>query len=69
MLEIYYVNRNKDNQGNNEVHRDSCGFLPHYENREYIGWCQNSYEAVLIAKQKYPKADGCWHCCPESHNQ
>ena len=69
MLEYYYVNKNTDAQGNHEVHRESCAYLPQPTNREYLGYFSNSHDAVYKAKQQYPTADGCWHCCPESHTR
>ena len=60
MLEHFYVNKNTDAQGNHEVHRENCDYLPRPENREYLGFFSNSYDAVR---------DGCWHCCPESHTR
>ena len=69
MLEKYYVNRNTDGQVIHEVHRESCDYLPQLANREFLGYHNNSHDAVAKAKQKYPTADGCWFCCPESHTR
>lgn len=69
MLEHFYVNKNTDAQGNHEVHRENCDYLPRPENREYLGFFSNSYDAVRAARRKYLTADGCWHCCPESHTR
>lgn len=49
MLEHFYVNKNTDAQGNHEVHRENCDYLPRPENREYLGFFSNSYDAVRAA--------------------
>ena len=65
----YYVNKNADAQGNHEVHKKSCPFLPNSENRIYLGSFFHCREAVKAAKRIYPTADGGFHCSPECHNQ
>ena len=47
MLEHFYVNKNTDAQGNHEVHRENCDYLQRPENREYLGFFPNSYDAAL----------------------
>jgi len=63
----YYVNTKAQPNGDHEVHRASCNWLPSEENRKYLGVFATSQEAVKEAKKYYAKADGCYHCCPESH--
>ena len=65
----FYVNKNTDEHNNHEVHRDDCIFLPSPHNRELLGWFTTSKDAVAAAKKKYSKVDGCWFCCPESHQR
>ena len=69
MYNHYYVNKNKDAQGNHEVHKEGCNKMPALQNREYVGYFNNAHDAVRKAKQTYPTADGCYWCCPEAHKQ
>ena len=61
----YYVNQEEDNDGDHEVHKQGCSWMP--ENRIALGECNNAHEAVRKAKVYYSTADGCYHCCPEAH--
>jgi hypothetical protein len=33
----YYVNKNAQSNGDHEVHKESCSYLPNLENRIYLG--------------------------------
>lgn len=67
-MEFYYVNKNQDSNGNNEVHAQGCSRMPSASNRECLGYFNNGKEAVKEAKTKgYSKADGCFYCCREAH--
>lgn len=67
MPKLYYVNQNSQSNGDHEVHTDDCSFLPNPENREYLGIFNNCCDAVSIAKQKYPTANGCYYCSNACH--
>lgn len=68
-MKMYYINKNKDANGLNEVHTSTCYWLTLANNREYLGMFANGIDAVAAAKrQGYSCADGCKHCCPEAHN-
>ena len=59
----YYVSKNAQANGDHEVHKDSCGWLPLPANRTYLGSFNNCQDAVTEAKKTYPKtANGCIHC-------
>lgn len=64
----YYVNKNAQDNGDHEVHRADCSWLPAAENRLYLGEFTSSYEALRAAKRIYDAADGCAYCCPEIHH-
>ena len=64
----YYVNENAQVNGDHEVHRADCSWLPTAENRLYLGEFASSYEALMAAKRIYNSADGCAYCCPEIHH-
>lgn len=63
----FYVNKNAQLNGDHEVHRATCSWLPDTENRIFLGEFSSSQEAVRAAKKYYTRVDGCVHCCPESH--
>lgn len=63
----YYVNKNAQVNGDHEVHKSTCPWLPNIENRIYLGEYYNSHDAVRAAKKYYIQSNGCVHCCPESH--
>ena len=63
----FYVNKNAQNNGDHEVHRATCSWLPDSENRLYLGDFYTSQEAVREAKKYYNQVNGCYYCCPETH--
>lgn len=65
----YYVNQRAQSNGDHEVHRKDCNFLPISENRQYLGSFPSCHGAVQKAKEFYPTADGCKHCSPECHTR
>ncbi len=63
----FYVNKNAQSNGDHEVHRLTCSWLPEQENRKYLGNFNTSEEAVAEAKKFYSQVNGCYYCCPETH--
>jgi len=63
----YYVNKNAQPNGDHEVHRSDCWFLPKEENRIYLGDFWSCEAAVIKAKQYYSQVNGCKHCSPDCH--
>lgn len=63
----YYVNRNRGDDGDHEVHRDGCKHPPDAKNREPLGRFADCAAAVRAAKKRYPTADGCYHCSRPCH--
>ena len=61
----YYVNKNVDNRGDHEVHREGCAWMP--SERDYLGDHANCHTAVAAAKQRYTRTNGCIHCSPACH--
>ena len=66
-MALYYVNKKAQANGDHEVHKSDCDYLPSQENRLRLGDFLNCYDAVREAKRYYPTADGCAHCSPECH--
>lgn len=63
----YYVNKNAQSNGDHEVHKAGCSWLPKVENRIYLGNFNNCKEAVRKAKEYYSKVNGCYYCSKECH--
>lgn len=63
----YFVNKNAQNNGDHEVHKEGCSHLPLPSNRLYLGVFSTCYPAVLEAKNYYPSADGCYYCSTACH--
>jgi hypothetical protein len=63
----YYVNKNAQSNGDHEVHKSDCRFLPASENRIYLGDYSNCREAVVAAKRHYTQSNGCRTCSNECH--
>lgn len=63
----YCVNKNADENGYHEVHRETCEHLPEFKNQQDLGYWSSCSEAVQKAKQYYSSVDGCFYCCPECH--
>lgn len=66
-MPMYYVNKNAQDNGDHEVHTDSCRFLPKDENRIYLGYHASCHSAVEKAKDYYNQVNGCIHCSKPCH--
>ena len=63
----YYVNKNKDNDGDNEVHIDGCAWLEMAMETEFLGDFTSCLPAVDEARSRGYDADGCEHCSEDCH--
>lgn len=64
----YYVNKIAQSNGDYEVHKTGCSYMPSSTNREYLGDFSNCGDAVKKAKEKgYSKANGCYYCSNACH--
>ena len=65
-MDSYYVNKNAQVNGDHEVHKCTCTFMPEQQHRLYLGYFNNCHEALREAKETYPRtANGCPYCCPD----
>jgi hypothetical protein len=62
----YYVNRVADDNGDHEVHVQTCHKLPF--NRIDLGDHSSCRPAVQAARSYYSTADGCALCSPACHS-
>lgn len=63
----YYVNKNAQSNGDHEVHREDCNWLPRTYNRVYLGQFSGCRNAVTEAKKHYLQVNGCYYCSYECH--
>jgi len=63
----YYLNNNAQPNGDHEVHKEGCTWMP--GNRTYLGDFASCHGAVAEAKRRQPRADGCATCCPDCHTR
>ncbi len=66
-MKKYYVNKNAQANGDHEVHREDCSWLPNSENRDYLGEFSNCKDALNKAKKDYDQVNGCYYCSNECH--
>lgn len=67
-MSIYYINKQAQSNGDHEVHKDDCTYLPSLANRKYLGDHLNCKSAVTEAKKTYTQSNGCKTCCPDCHS-
>lgn len=65
----YFINKNLEFNGENEIHKEGCSFMPEKENLEFLGSYDNANEAKIEAIIKGYNADGCYFCCREAHTK
>jgi hypothetical protein len=61
----YYVNNVAQNNGDHEVHKEGCTYMP--SNRTFLGNFYACADAVRAAKQMYRQSNGCYYCSRECH--
>ena len=68
-MDYYYVNKKAQENGDHEVHKESCDYLPNINNRKYLGLFSNCHDAVKKAREYHPQVDGCKFCSEECHTR
>ena len=63
----YYVNKSAQSNGDHEVHKQGCSWMPEEGNRVYLGDFATCRSAVTEAKKRYPQSNGCFYCSRECH--
>lgn len=68
-MSYYFINKNAQENGDHEVHTTGCGHAPDEENRIGLGNFNYCWEAVAVAKQKWPndRINGCYYCANPCH--
>jgi hypothetical protein len=65
----YYVNTQAQNNGDHEVHKDGCTYLPSILNRKYLGAFDSCVGAVREARKYHTQVNGCYYCSNACHTQ
>ena len=63
----YYVNKEAQANGDHEVHKAGCSYMPEKRNRKFLGMFSNCFDAVREAKKHYRQSNGCYYCSRECH--
>ncbi len=63
----YYVNKKTQSNGDHEVHKESCFYLPSPLNRIDLGEHLTCSSAVVKAKTYHQKSNGCFYCSKDCH--
>jgi len=65
----YYVNQKAQPNGDHEVHKEGCPFMPNEANRQYLGDFPSCHGAVKAARRYFPQVNGGKFCSPQCHTQ
>ena len=63
----YCVNKQAQNNGDHEVHKEGCLWYPLAYNRINLGYFHSCHGAVVEARKYYIQVNGCAHCSPVCH--
>jgi hypothetical protein len=63
----HYVNDNAQSNGDHEVHKDGCAWMPQPQNRTYLGDFANCHAAVVAARRYHSQVNGCYYCARPCH--
>lgn len=61
-MALYYVNKNAQSNGDHEVHKSGCSFMPDSDNRIYLGDFVFCSSAITEARKYFNDVDGCYYC-------
>lgn len=67
LMASYYVNKIEQANGDHEVHREGCFYMPASTNRIYLGEFYSCVPAVIEARKYYMQSNGCIYCSRECH--
>ena len=64
---MFYVNEDAQPNGDHEVHRRTCEFLPGIPNQKYLGDFEDCEPAVEEARNYFDQVNGCFFCARQCH--
>jgi len=65
----FYANKQKEKNGEHEIHTGTCLFLPQNENRIDLGEYNSCIKAIDKAKEHFKKVNGCVFCSNICHEK
>ncbi len=68
-MDSYYVNNNTQSNGDHEVHKTGCAWMPDVDNRTYLGKFPTCKSAVTKARKYHTQVNGCFYCSRACHTQ
>lgn len=63
----YYVNDNAQSNGDHEVHKSGCDYMPQDRNRTFLGNHSHCMFAVQEARKHYNQVNGCYYFSNSCH--
>lgn len=66
-MDQYCVNMQAQANGDNEVHKAGCAYVPLPHNQRYLGYHSSCRSAVAAARVFYTRANGCAFCSSVCH--
>lgn len=60
----YYVNNRTQANGDHQIHRTGCSFMPETDSRCYLGEFDSFARALVEAHRRYKQVGVCRYCCP-----
>ncbi|MRX46147.1 hypothetical protein [Pedobacter puniceum] len=66
-MSLYYVNHQAQPNGDHEVHKEDCIYLPYV--KKFLGSFSNCADAVKEAKKTYTQSNGCRICSKACHTK
>jgi hypothetical protein len=66
-MDMYYVNKQAQPNGDHEVHKQTCAYLPSVSNQIPLGFQSNCRDAVRAAKGYFVQSNGCYWCSAACH--
>lgn len=64
-MDEYFVNQDAQPNGDHEVHKAGCNWMPRY--KLALGRHSGCHSAVQAARRHYSQSDGCAFCSPACH--
>lgn len=59
----YYINNRTQRNGEHQIHRTGCTFMPDGDTRAYLGEFDSCASALAEARKRYKQATACRYCC------
>lgn len=63
-MTLYYVDKRSRLDGDHEVHRSGCSFMPEERHRMRLGDHLSCHAAVSEARRHFERITGCVWCSP-----